>query len=186
MFFVTFASAPEPEKNQELEQYYHRYKETMFRLAWSILYNVHDAEEAVQEVFLKLIRNHLKFWEISDEAARKNYLLSAVKNTAINTLKKNGQTIPLEEVKAVRDLEKLKDQDFEEMILSHFEYEEVMKAIQTLDYIYQEVMYYHFGLGLTIKETAKLLGRKPGTVNIQLVRGKKKLLEIIRKGEKKG
>ena len=179
--FISFESAFNETEKEELERYYRLYKDAMFRMAQSILNNVHDSEEAVQEVFLKLIRKHHKFWAIADETARKNYLLSAVKNTAINAAKKNRRTVSLDEIRETREMGPFMDGDFEEQILTHYDFEQTMKAIQTLDYIYQEVMYYHFGLGLTIRETAKLVGRSPGTVNIQLVRGKKKLLEIIKK-----
>ena len=184
MFFLSFGSASGDIKNKELEQYYQLYKDDMFRMALSILHNTYDSEEAVQEVFLKLVRRHQKFWEITDQAARKNYLLASVKNTAINMVRKSRKNVSLDEMREIKEMGRLMDLDFEETILTHYEYEQTLKAIQKLDYIYQEVMYYHFGLGLTIRETAKIVGRSPGTVNIQLVRGKKKLLKIMRKEER--
>ena len=52
-----------------------------------------------------------------------------------------------------------------------------------MDKRYQEVLYYHFALELTVPETAKALGRTKETIKKQLTRGKKILLRLL---EEKG
>lgn len=44
---------------------------------------------------------------------------------------------------------------------------------------YRDVMYYHFVCDMKIKDIADLLGEKPSAVQQKLIRGKKKLLEIL-------
>ena len=51
--------------------------------------------------------------------------------------------------------------------------------VELLNETYRDVMYYHFVCDMKIKDIADLLGEKPSAVQQKLIRGKKKLLEIL-------
>ncbi|HET7348279.1 MAG TPA: sigma factor, partial [Acidobacteriaceae bacterium] len=56
------------------------------KVAWSVLRNVQDAEDAAQEVFLKLLRN--KGWrDLRDERA---FIARAAWRTAVDRLRQHG------------------------------------------------------------------------------------------------
>jgi DNA-directed RNA polymerase specialized sigma24 family protein len=71
------------------------------------------------------------------------------------------------------------DEQFIDEICTKLDCADVTEAMDSLDNKYRDVLYYHFVLGLTIPETAKILDRKANTVQKQLVRGKSILLNKI-------
>ena len=58
-------------------------------------------------------------------------------------------------------------------------YDEVVKAIRSLNDTYKDVLFFYFVEGMKAKDLADLLGRNKATVQQQIIRGKKKLLEIL-------
>ena len=102
--------------------------------------------------------------------------MKAVKNTAINILHKNEKLTSFAEF---GDVEKLSDECFYEQLGISENYKEVVDAIRRLDDPYRDAMFYHFVSEMKISEIADLLGRKKSTVQQQLVRGKKMLIEIL-------
>lgn len=105
-----------------------------------------------------------------------SYVLKAVKNTAINILNKNIKRNEFEDHDFV---EKMPDQQFLDKLNIKEQYNEVVNAIRKLSDIYRDVMFYHFVSEMKIAEIADLLGRKRSTVQQQLIRGKKLLIEIL-------
>lgn len=154
---------------------YHTYRKRMLFTADSVLHNKEDAEDAVHDTFIKIARN-MKSIGNPDSNETLSYVLKAAKNTAINLSKKNAignKHIQLEDVENISDgqfLEKLRIQE---------NFEEVVEAIRSLNGTYRDVMFFHFVQGMKAKDIADLLGRSNSAVQQQIIRGKKKLLEIL-------
>jgi len=75
-----------------------RYRDTVFLSALSILHDPDEAEEIVQEVFLRV---HLHLGGLRDRSAFERWLRSISRNLAINRLKekaRRGDYVPLDEV----------------------------------------------------------------------------------------
>jgi len=60
------------------------------------------------------------------------------------------------------------------------EYEDLIAAIKSVPTPYNEVLFLHYVNELPVKKTAALLERKVSTVKMQIVRGKKLLLQALR------
>ena len=75
------------------------------------------------------------------------------------------------------------DSEFVDNICDKFECESLLKVIRRLDGKYRDVLYYHFVLNLSVAETAETVGRPQDTVYKQLYRGKKKLEEMLIRGD---
>lgn len=149
----------------ELEEVMHRYGTEVYRLAYSRLRSVMDAEDVYQEVFLRYFRKRPTF---DSEEHRKAWLLRVTINRAKshatsawmrNTVAMEGQiAFPEPEERQLDEaLGKLKPDD--RMVL-HL-------------YYYQE---------LSTGEIARLLGRKESTVRTQLTRARQRLGTVL-KGE---
>lgn len=166
----------------KFEEIYYAYRKQMFLLAKSILNNKMDAEDAVHEVFVNIAVKHMKtVRSIPSEDDLRNYILKATKNTALNIIKKKSKTVSLDtDFNPEFASEKLTDESFKESICEQFDYDSLVNAISRLDEKYRDVIYYHYVVGLTLQETAVLLNRKFATVNTQIVRGKKILLEALK------
>ncbi len=165
-----------------VERLFNAYKKQMVIYALSILHNDSDSEDAVQNAFIKIISNNWKtVSKIENENDIKNYLLKATKNACIDIMRKNSRQIISSDflTKSNQDTDIPNDSDFVESICSKLNYEDLVAIIESLDRKYSEVLYYHFVLELTISETAKILKQNLSTTKMQLVRGKKQLIDLI-------
>lgn len=154
----------------------------MLHLALSFVHNQADAEDIVHDVFLNIAQRHMPIIKgIKNDNDMRNYLLKATKNTALNKLK-SKQKFNLDISDFVNSV--VDDKDFTDILCSKYEYNQLITAIESLDDIYRNSLYYHFVLELPIKQVAKILNQSTSTTKKQLVRGKKKLLSLIEeKGE---
>ena len=159
----------------KFEMLYNEYRKRMVYIAYSVLGNNEDAEDAVHDTFIKIARNMNSIGDPKSNEAL-SYVLKATKNTAINLSQKNttrNKHIHLE------DVENIPDEQFLEKLRIQENYEEVVNAIRSLDDTYRDVLFYHFVESMKIKDIADLLDRNKSTVQQQIIRGKKKLLEIL-------
>lgn len=154
---------------------YNNYRKRMVAAAFSVLHNEHDAEDAVHDTFLKIARN-MGAIDDPDSDMTLSYVLKAVKNTSINILHKNEKRKGFTELSEVKEMA---DEQFLEQLCISENYNEVVSAIRNLNDTYRDVMFYHFVSEIKISEIAALLGRKKSTVQQQLIRGKKKLIEML-------
>ena len=155
----------EPERSK-FETLYRRYRQTMYAVAYSILRNEQDAEDAVHHAFVKIAENISK---ISDPECPKSrgYVVTIVENTAINLYKRKQRhpNSPLEE------------QD----IGIHIDYSganELARCMASLPARYRQVLLLKHHHGYTTKETAKMLGLTAANAAKLEQRAKEKL-EIL-------
>ena len=154
----------------EFEQLIIEQKDKLFRFAFSILKNIDDAQDAVQEVVLKLWRNRGK---LNKAKNLESYCLNAVKNHCFDVLRKqkqqqnykvsvlvNATTEPA--IDQVDLVEKLKQElyrlpDQQRMAVS-------LKDIEGFDYT----------------EISEILGQNIETIRVNVSRGRKKLFELFK------
>ena len=72
-----------PEDKLKFEIIYQKYKQRMFAVAYDILRNPEDAEDAVHYAFLKVVEN-IKKIEEADCLKTKGYVVTIVENRAID------------------------------------------------------------------------------------------------------
>lgn len=161
----------------KFEILYHTYRKRMVLTAYSVLHNKDDAEDAVHDTFIKIARN-MKSIDEPESDRTLSYLIKATKNNAINLHNKNKRR---NELIKLDDVENMTDEQFFDKLSLTESYEKIVAAIRSLDDTYRDVMFYHFVKEMKIKDIADLLGKKNSTVHQQLIRGKKKLIEILEK-----
>lgn len=69
-----------------LEYIFRQHYAAMIRLARTLLYNDEEAEDAVQDVFVRLMESNL----LPDEEKTRAYLLTAVRNGCINRIRRKS------------------------------------------------------------------------------------------------
>lgn len=76
-----------PEEKSKFEQLYLEYRGLMFHVAYDILHNEHDAEDAVHQAFVKIAENIKK---IDEPVCPKthSYVVTIVENKAIDIYRK--------------------------------------------------------------------------------------------------
>ncbi len=151
----------------------------MFHMANSILKNEQDAEDIVHDVFCKIASSHMDtITNAKKEEDIRNYLLKSVKHASISATRKRKVRSDYEE-KQKKDKSELSDNEFLDKLCNSLDSEKLMKAMDSLDEKYREVLYYHLVVGLSTFEMAKMLDRKQSTVQKQIARGKNLLVVLF-------
>lgn len=139
-----------------------QYSPMLLRLALTRVNCAADAEDVVQEVFLKLLTAQPRFRDGEHERA---WLIRATLNRAID----------LRRAACARDLSL---EDAEEAAAP--EPPQLLSAVQALPEKYSTVIHLYYYEGYNIWEIAKLLGLPAPTVGTRLSRGRAKLKELLK------
>ena len=83
----TYQKRP-PTDKKKVQVYFDKYADLICNYACSYLNNRDEAEDVVQEVFLRILEK--EEFLLSNDLAVKTYLLNAVRNSCINLLKKKN------------------------------------------------------------------------------------------------
>lgn len=162
---------------------YYSYRKQMVAVAIPILNNNADAEDVVEDVFLRIAQKYFDIIRsIKNETDLRNYLLKAAKNTAINRLKSQKKdNVSLDTVLEynMSEIKELSDDTFIEVLCNKMDYDQIVDAIKNLSEKYRNVLYYHFVMELTVPQTAKALNQSLSTTKKQIIRGKKLLLSFL-------
>lgn len=142
----------------------------MLRVALGILRDQADAEDAVQNAFVQIIRHFEKIFQIPcDELGF--WCISIVKNEAIQILrKKKKNVVPLEDWDA-----------FEEGCAGVHDYSALVACFARLPETYRAALEMKLLLGYSNKEIAEQLGLTEEAVKKRISRGRKLLQEIVLK-----
>ncbi len=148
------------------EELISKYTDTVYRIAFSRLGNVHDSEDITQEVFIKYIKSDMTF---EDEDHRRKWLIRVTVN-AVNSLAKSAwrkRTAPLEEADAIT-VEDSND------ALS------IRQAMEKLPEKYRLPIHLFYYEDMTIQQIAEITDSPEGTVKSLLSRGRSKLKELLK------
>ncbi len=148
---------------KEFARVYEKYVDSVYRVCLMLLKNTSDAQDAVQNVFIKLINkkedfeneNHLKAW-----------LITVAKNECKNVLKhwffsQRSDSSQLENITYSDKNDSLINEIFE------------------LPDKYKLPLYLYYYEGYSTQETAEILGIKHSTLRTHLKKGREKLKKIL-------
>lgn len=162
------------EEKNKFESIYYRYKNALYHQALNIVKNDKDAEDVLQEAFIKIAKNLKSINDIKSKETL-SFLFVITKNTAYDYMRKSAKTIEL----PLTETEVALDESAFSNLVSNIEYQEIVSTITNIPSPYNEVLYLHFVKDYSIKKTATLLDKKTATVKMQLVRGKKILIDKL-------
>ncbi|HEY8650079.1 MAG TPA: sigma-70 family RNA polymerase sigma factor [Chthoniobacterales bacterium] len=144
-------------------------------LARWLLRNEQDAQDVVQEAFLRAFKSFSGFHGSNGRA----WLLTIVRNTSYTLLKKNrvaDLTTPFDEEIHASGHESVSPAT----ILEHSEDAELMRqAMDELPAEFREILTLRHQEGLSYKEIAEIAQIPPGTVMSRLARARAKLRECL-------
>ena len=153
----------DPGTDEYIDGVVRRYSPALLRAAFSVLRNTADAQDAVQEAFLKLLDKRPAF---NDDQHEKAWLIRVTINAAKNIRSASRRIEPLEDCGA----------------FVYQEYSETLNAVLSLPPKYRTVIHLYYYEGYSIKEIAAILDIPEATAGTQLARGREKLKTIL-KGE---
>ncbi len=161
------------------QQLYHRYANAMINVAYRILKNKEDAQEVLQDAFLKAFK---KVNTLENTAGFAGWLKKIVIHTAINKAKKKGFSF-------VEMKEHFMDQPNDEIVSEqqiNWNIQLVKKALMQLPNGYRTVLTLYLIEGYAHDEIATILNISKATSLTQYSRGKQKLKLIFQQLEKDG
>ena len=137
------------------------YADMLLHLAYSRLRSEADAEDCVQEVYLKLLRYQPEFRDAEHEKA---WLIRATMNQAADMRRaKSRQNLPLDEANTVCAAEA----------------SDLLSCVRALPDRYAVVIHLHYYEGYKLSEIAKLLALPTATVGTRLARGRARLKQML-------
>ncbi|MDO4608340.1 MAG: sigma-70 family RNA polymerase sigma factor [Clostridia bacterium] len=144
---------------------FNKYSDMVYRLAVARVKNKYDADDILQDVFLRFIKSKSK---INNEEHAKALLIKITINCSKSLLTSSWfkRTEPLSEGISVCD-----------------ESRETLDAVLRLPLKYRTVIHLHYYCGYSVDEIAKILSTKPSTVKSQLYRAREKLKPMLKGDE---
>lgn len=153
--------------NEAIERIVREYSGMLLRLACTRLSSTADAEDAVQDVFLKLLSSPVSFRDAGHEKA---WLIRATLHRASDIRRRaERKNLPLDEALQIPAQCEMSAIDTG-----------MLTAVRSLPEKYSAVLHLHYYEGYTAKEIGRLLGLPAATVGTRLSRGREKLKEILK------
>ena len=141
---------------RDTREIYQDHLKTVYRIAFTYMKNTYDAEDAVQETFVRLIRSETGF---ADREHEKAWLIVTVSNVCKDMLKSRKRTeVSLDEQSGLP--------------APASEPNAVLEAILALPDLYKTAVYLFYCEGYTAREIAAMLGEKPNTVMTHIRRAR--------------
>lgn len=134
---------------------------SMFKAAYALLGNRDDAEDVVQEAFIKLVEKQPDF---NDDEHMKAWLLRVTINLSKNMLKASWR----------KNKSVIQEESYTEN-----EPDEVLFFVMKLEENYRTVIHLYYYEGYSIKEIASILKLPSATVGTRLKRGRAKLKKML-------
>ena len=141
------------------------YTPNLYRLAYGILHNRDDAEDAVCETILKAYE---KLHTLRKAECLRAWIMQIAANEAKRIYARNKKNTSVENM-----------EDY--MPAFTDDYHELWDIVMEMDLVYREVVILYFYEQLSIKEIAKALRIPEGTVKSRLSRGKSQLKAYLEK-----
>lgn len=155
--------------NAEMESLYNKYKNSVYRLAFSYCKNTADAEDITQETFFKRFTSDIIF---SDEKSEKAWLMTVTANKCRDLLKSLTYkflyySVSLEEANLIYETP-------EESAVYH--------AVMELPPKYRIVVHLYYYEGYSVAEIGKILSRSETAIQTRLYRARKLLKKSLGEG----
>lgn len=143
----------------------HEYGDTLYRICLLMLKNHADAEDAVQETFIKYMQKDPVF---TGSEHKKAWLITVSANKCRDMLRKRGRTV-----------------DESEEILKNIAVDEessgILEALLELPEKFRIVMTLHYVEEYKVEEIARIIGKTSSAVKMRLQKGRALLKELYRK-----
>ncbi len=157
---------------KNFEELVARYTPFVMSVCLSYMKKREDAEDACQEVFLKIWKTKAVF---EDKSKYTTWLYSIARNTCLDLLKKNAKHIHEEIPDTLHD----SDNSPEKSVIDREFEETVYSALETLDTDMKTVLLLREKASMSYTEIAELLGIPEGTVKSRISRARETLLKKL-------
>jgi RNA polymerase sigma-70 factor (ECF subfamily) len=159
-------------------QIYEHYFDTVFRYIKFRVANQQTAEDLTADVFLRAFKNIPRFtWQGRDLAA---WLVTIARNRVVDHFKSGRQRFESVGVD-IGDHDTLGDstEGPEDGVLRHLAYVDILRAVRQLNAEQQACVILRFLRGLSVAETAQIMGKNEGAVKALQYRARNVLVRLL-------
>lgn len=153
----------------ELKEMYDRQFARVYRVCLLYLGNVQDAEDVVQNVFLKAFERQISFQDLEHEKA---WFLTVARHDCTDVLRSFWR-------RKRTSLTELTDQES----MQESQEEPLFTKMMELPEKYREILYLYYYEEYSVRELSQLLHRKESTIQTQLADGRRKLKVVLKSEE---
>lgn len=171
----------EKEDRDKLEELYRVYARDLYYIAYGVLKDHYDAEDALQTAFIKISRNLDKISEVNCKKTR-GYLVIVVRNLSFDRYNEKKRAVPMDYTDAI-EFEQEADFTLEKHVLRLEEGKEIAEALAKINPTYADILTLKYYYDYSNTEIGELLNLSNEVVSLRLNRSKAALRKIL---EKKG
>ena len=167
------------EERLVLAEFYKEHKGKCLKVALAITRNQALAEEAIQDAFLRLIKNKEKYFSDSGKRTRTQIVIM-VRSAALNILRREKRL----DHKLLDDYEPIlpnAEPDAYRIVAGKEAVDRLQYHVSQLDEVSQSIFEMKFLLGKSDGEIADMIGFQKNTVAVRIHRLKSSLFETMRK-----
>ena len=168
------------------QKLYEENKQKLFRIAYNVLHNTADAEDAVQSCFSKVIKN---FERYRNKPYEELVIICQVivKHDAIDSIREQKKKVIFtDEVYLGEDDIAIWTPDVLDELINRNEKDLVLQAIMELDEEERELMYLQYVSEFKPKDIAKLFSTTSAAIRKKTLRCRNKLAKILEGYEYEG
>jgi RNA polymerase sigma-70 factor (ECF subfamily) len=169
MATVTIYNEPKQRLAQEFDDLFREHYALVYRSAFSVVFNAEDAEDVVQTVFLRILRNGLP------DGVRnpKGYLYRAAVNEALNIVRsrRHTQNAPRVRFEAIADVGA---SEHESSMSAR-----IAEAMTQLNPAAVEMLVLRYEHHYSDVEIGRLLGKSRGVIAVTLYRARARLKKLL-------
>lgn len=173
MLELCLAMLDSVEEKNMMEQLYRNYSQFMYKTAYTILKNAADAEDAVQEAFMRVAKCLSKMDEVNSPKT-KSYLFIITKNAAIDIYNEKKKIKTTSEEWLEEDVQDI----FSDNILENYNFQFIVEQLKQLSPKYRDVLMLTIQ-GYGAEEVAKVLHIRVDAVYQRLSRARKEFKERL-------
>ncbi len=157
--------------NERLEDYFRRHYLLIFRVAFTQVKNHADAEDVLQEVFVRLLKYRPEF---ENEEHERAWLVRTTMNLCRDLMKSKWRRTTV-------GMEKIPEAERAYFKVPYLEQDDTLWAVLELPVKYRECLYFFYYEDYSVREIARILEIPENTVKTNLRRGREALKTTLKK-----
>lgn len=167
-------------KRDKLEELYLTYHRELFYVAYQILHDYHDAEDMIQNTFIRVSKHLEKIGEIKCKKTRA-YLVIIVRNLSFDRYNEKKRTVPIDFADEKEEIIDSKV-SLEEHVLNLERGKEMAKALGNLHTGYADILTLKYYYEYSNTEIGELINMSADNVSVRLHRAKSALKRLLSEG----
>jgi RNA polymerase sigma-70 factor (ECF subfamily) len=153
-----------------------QYSQTLYRVAYSVLRNAEEAEDAVQETFLRVLRHRATLGEVRDHRV---WLIRITWNISLDRKRRAKTRPPGEDIENVARQLVSRDLPADRQVMALEHHARVLAALAGLPGKEREVLLLSAFEELSTPQIAAILGTTDSSVRSRLFRARRQLAALL-------